>query len=290
MKIKTLIAATALSAFAVACSDGNRSTSDAQATLTEGETETVDPVFAERDSLIALFNDISGDMIQLKQVEQVVSVPGNLSGDCPQTPQLRDDIAAIRQTLEDRRQRLAELESKLKSSSTQNKNLLAMIDNLKAQMEQNEATIASLTSQLEAANRTIAGLNTQVDSLNNSVAAVSAEKAAADARNQVLTDDLNRCFYVLGSKSELKDHKIIETGFLRKTKIMQGDYETSYFTKADRRTLTQIPLYSKKAKVLTNQPADSYTISTDSKGLKTLEITNPGRFWGASNYLVVQTD
>ncbi len=289
MKLKTLLASAAFAALAFSCSDGTQN-SGMNADNSNESSTSVDPVVAQRDSLIALFNDISGDMIQLKQVEDVVSVPGNLSGDGPQTPQLRDDIAAIRQLLQERRQRLAELEKKLKSSSGENKHLLEMINNLKTQMAQNEATIASLTSQLEEANRTIAGLNTQVDSLNSSVAAVSAEKTAVEERNQALTEDLNRCFYVIGSKSELKDHKIIETGFLRRTKILQGDYEMSYFTKADRRNLTQIPLYSKKGKVLTNQPADSYSITSDAKGNKTLEITNPGRFWGASNFLVIQTD
>ena len=289
MKLKAFIATAALVSLAFACSNNDQKDSTKEINSLEN-TSDINPVVAERDSLIALFNDISGDMIQLKQVEDVISVPGNLSGDGLQTPQLRDDIAAIRQILQERRQRLAELEKKLKSSSSENKHLLDMISNLKTQMAQNEATIASLTSQLENANKTIAGLSTQVDSLNSSMAVVSAEKAAVEEKNQALTDDLNRCFYVIGSKNELKDHKIIETGFLRRTKIMQSDYEMSYFTKADRRNLMQLPLYSKKAKVLTNQPVDSYRISTDAKGNKILEITNPTRFWGASNFLVIQID
>ena len=36
----------------------------------------------------------------------------------------------------------------------------------------------------------------------------------------------------------MKKYNIIETSFLRKTKIMEGDFEKSYFTKADKRTLS----------------------------------------------------
>ncbi|MCM1293130.1 MAG: hypothetical protein NC230_06100 [Bacteroides sp.] len=246
---------------------------------------------AQRDSLIALFNDISGDLIQIKEVESIVSLPSNLITESGKsTPQLRDDLSAIRQTLQTRRERLLELEKKLNASSGQNADLLKMIDNLKVQMEQSEATIASLTQQLADANTQIAGLNVKVDSLNTSVATVTAEKNVAQQQNVDLTNELNQCFYAIGSKSELQKHKIIETGFLRKTKIMQGDYEASYFTKADRRNLTQLPLYSKKAKVMTNQPTDSYVIESDASGMKTLKITNPNRFWGTGNYLVVQID
>lgn len=250
-----------------------------------------DPVFAQRDSLIALFNDISGDLIQIKQIESIVSIPGNLSGENGKSsPQLRDDLMSIRQALEERRQKLAELEKKLNASAGKNAQLSKMIENLKTQLSQNEETIASLTEQLTQANSTIAGLNVMVDSLNTSVANVSAEKMAVEQQNQNLTNEMNRCFYAIGSKSELKDHKIIETGFLRKTKIMQGDYEASYFTTADRRALTSIPLYAKKAKVLTNQPSDSYSFTTEANGNKVLNITNSSKFWSTSNYLVIQTD
>ena len=102
-------------------------------------------------------------------------------------------------------------------------------------------------------------------------------------------NNLNTCYYVIGSNKELKANKIIESGFLRKTKILQGDFEMSYFTKADRRTLNEIPLHSKKAQLMTNHPKDSYEI-VDNDGVKTLHILNANRFWEKSNFLVVKID
>ena len=87
----------------------------------------------------------------------------------------------------------------------------------------------------------------------------------------------------------MKENKIIETGFLRKTKVLEGDYEINYFTKGDKRTLTEIPLHSKKAKIYTKHPEGTYEIA-DNDGVKTLLITDPTRFWSLSNFLVIQID
>ena len=107
---------------------------------------------------------------------------------------------------------------------------------------------------------------------------------------RVDTNQLNECFYVIGSKSELKEHKIIETGFLKKTKVMPDEFQHNYFTKADIRNLNSLSLHSKKAKVLTNQPADSYEIVEDENGIKVLNILNPEQFWSTYKYLVIQID
>ncbi|MDE6099450.1 MAG: hypothetical protein K2G01_00240 [Paramuribaculum sp.] len=253
--------------------------------------EELEATLMTQDTLISLVNDISADMVQLKNIEMIVSSPTGLSNETPtQRQQLVADMQAVRKTLAERRQRLAELETKLKSSNKQNGTLLQTIENLKAQIEQNEVTIQSLTKQLADANVQIKNLNVAVDSLNTTVASEKAGKEKAQEEASNLTTELNTCYYAIGSKKELEDHNIIQSGFLRKTKIMQGDYQLSYFTAIDKRTSPSIQLYSKKAKVLTNQPKDSYRIVEDDKGMKTLEITNPSRFWAASNYLVIQTN
>ncbi|MCM1348821.1 MAG: hypothetical protein NC338_05360 [Firmicutes bacterium] len=253
--------------------------------------EELEATLMTQDTLISLVNDISADMIQLKNIEMIVSSPAGLNGETPsQRQQILNDMAAVKQTLAERRNRLAELEKKLKDNSQENSVLLKTIENLKAQIEQNEVTIQSLTKQLADANVQIKTLNVAVDSLNTTVATEKAGKEKAQAEASNLTTELNTCYYAIGSKKELETHNIIQTGFLRKTKILQGDYQMSYFTAIDKRTSPTIQTYSKKAKVLTNQPKDSYVIKDDAKGMKVLEITNPTRFWEASNFLVIQTN
>ena len=254
--------------------------------------DSINTANAEKDSLMQLMGDIADGMQQIKELEDIVSV-NNLNGETPdRKKQLRDDIVLIQQSINKHKQRLAELERRLKQSTNYNTTMQKSIANLKAQLDEQQKTINGLTDQLAAAHIQIKNLNQSVDSLNTVTKAVTREKEAAVQETKQLThevDNLNTCYYVIGSKKELKANKIIETGFLRKTKILEGDFEMSYFTKADRRTLGDIPLHSNKAQLMTNHPKDSYEI-VDNGNVKTLHIKDAHRFWEKSNFLVVKVD
>ena len=254
--------------------------------------DSINTANAEKDSLMQLMGDIADGMQQIKELEDIVSVNNLSSETADRKKQLRDDIVLIQMSINKHKQRLAELERRLKQSTNYNATMQKSIDNLKSQLDEQQKTINSLTDQLAAAHIQIKNLNQSVDSLNTVNKTVTREKEAAVQETKQLThevDNLNTCYYVIGSKKELKANKIIETGFLRKTKILEGDFEMSYFTKADRRTLSEIPLHSNKAQLMTNHPKDSYEI-VDHGNLKTLHIINANRFWEKSNFLVVKVD
>ena len=254
--------------------------------------DSINTANAEKDSLLQLMNDIANGMNQIKQMEDIVSV-NNLSEETPdRKKQLKNDLLAIQQTINKHKARLAELEKRLKQSTNYNKKMDDMINNLKKQLEDQQSIINNLTDQLAAAHIQIKNLNQSVDSLNTVNQTVTKEKEEAQQESKNLSkevDNLNTCYYVVGSKKELKNNKIIETGFLRKTKILEGDFEMAYFTKADRRTLTEIPLHSKKAEVMTNHPKGSYEI-VDRGNVKTLMILDANKFWEKTNFLVIKID
>nr|MBD5376448.1 hypothetical protein [Bacteroides sp.] len=272
--------------------------------LKQAETENAElrgdlqETLATQDSLFSLLNEISDGMAQIKDLEKIVSAPVDLSAESQsRKEQIRQDMQTIQLALRDRRQRLEALEAKLKEQGAANEKHLKTIQSLKNQIAEQQNEIAGLTEKLAQANIQIEQLdgqvktlNTAVDSLNTGLNSERAERAQAEQAATRATNELNECFYAIGSKDELRKQKILETGFLRKTKIMKGDFDQSYFTTGDKRTLTTISLHSKKAKVLTSQPADSYTIDTTSDGSKILRITNPAKFWQLTNYLVVQID
>lgn len=254
--------------------------------------DSINTANAEKDSLMQLMGDIADGMQQIKELEDIVSV-NNLNGETPdRKQQLRDDIVLIQEAINKHKQRLNDLEKRLKQSTNYNATMQKSIANLKAQLEDQQKTINNLTEQLAAAHIQIKNLNQSVDSLSTVNKAIAKEKEAAQQESKQLTNEvntLNTCYYVIGSNKELKANKIIESGFLRKTKILQGDFEMSYFTKADRRTLNEIPLHSNKAQLMTNHPKDSYEI-VEHGNMKTLHILNPARFWEKSNFLVVKVD
>jgi chromosome segregation ATPase len=245
---------------------------------------------ANQDSLLVLLNDITDGMNQIKDMEKILSNTSDLNAEsASRKEQLRNDMAAIQQALQERRERLAQLESRLKKSQSYNGTLQRTIENLKAEIANQEATISTLRNDLAAAKIMVADLTTRVDSLNTTVANVTEERTRAEEHATAAENELNTCYYAIGTKKELKEAKIVETGFLRKTKLMSADFQQSYFTTADKRTLTTINTHAKKAKVLTNMPESSYTIE-EVNGNQVVRITASKEFWSRSNYLVIQVD
>ena len=246
-------------------------------------------VNAEKDSLLVLLNNINSDLMQIKDLEKILSSP-DFSKETPdKREEIKNDISLIKKTLEERRKKLNQLEAKLKKANNKNAELEKTISTLRQQIESQEETIYEMNQALQNAQFLIEWQNEHIDSLTVKNKTVTEEKEAIQSKNEQLTEKLNTCYYVVGSKSELSANKIIETGFLRKTKIMEGDFEKSYFTKADKRTLMNINLHSNKANVLSKHPAESYIIA-DVDGSKVLQITDPIAFWDLTNYLVVQID
>lgn len=258
--------------------------------MAEASREELASAVSDRDELLNLVNEISSSMEQIKQLENILTVQGGTEApSAGQKAQIRADIAAIQETLAQRRHQLEDLEKKLRNSNLSNSNLQKTVSSLRQQIDSQSAEINTLRASLDEAKTTIENLDTKVDSLNTTVTEVTAQRDSTENRNVELANELNTCYYAIGNKSELKENKIIETGFLRKTKLMEGDFDRAFFTKADKRTLTAIDLNSNKAEVLTNQPEESYKI-VDANGHKVLQITNPALFWSLSNYLVVKID
>lgn len=274
----------------VSCGGSANSTEEEQnlALLTEMN-DSLMAVNAEKDSLISLVREINEGVQQIKDVEKILNSSSYSSeAGVGQKAELKSDLEAIKSTLESRRKRIAALEEKLRKSSAYTTDIEGTIASLKQQVNDQAVTIQELQTELNKANERIGGLTVQVDSLTTVSDQERQLKEEAQSEAARLTTELYTCYYAIGTKSELKDNNIIQTGFLRSTKVMEGNYDTSYFTKADKRELTQLQLHSKKAEVMTNHPESSYTIDTDDEGMKVLNITDTETFWQTTSYLVVK--
>lgn len=286
MKKYYLIAS--LSIILFACNNNNADKVNAENASKEALTQAI----ADRDSLLSLVNDISADINQIKELEQIVTISNNLGNEGVQNNKIKDDIEALKQTLQLRQEKLNELEKRLKNSNLNNSKLEKTIETLNSQIENQKVEIETLTKELETAKGQIGELKKDNDSLATTIQNVSAEKdAIEEVANQAINsvNELNKCYYAIGSKKELKNNKILETGFLKKAKLMQGEFDNSFFNVADKRTTKTINLHSKKAKILTNHPVESYSI-TEQDGQKVLTIIDSKSFWNLSNYLVIQVD
>ena len=271
--------------FAVSCSNGK--TDGAAAEEAARDSMKIESLEAEKDSLMSLMGEISNNLIEINGLENIVTSQEFKSESPSRKREILNNIEAIKKELAVRRQKLEQLEAKLKKQNGYTANLQKTIDSQKQLIDEQNKKIAGLEDELAKANIKIEDLNVRVDSLNTEVSNVSKEKQLAEQKSEDLTNQLNTCYYVVETNKVLKEKKILEKKFLGRTKIMEGDFDRSAFVKADKRTLTEIPTGSTSAKVVSKQPAGSYEI-VDENGYKIVKITNANLFWEKSDFLVIE--
>ena len=201
---------------------------------------------------------------------------------------IKEDIRFISEKLQSNREQIAKLEEQLKNSKYATAQMKKALANLNQELEAKTQQIATLQTELASKNIRIAELDDVVAGLNENVKDLIAENEVKSATVASQDKALNTAWFVFGTKSELKEQKIIESKFLQKTKVLEGDdFNKDYFTQIDIRTDKTIKLYSKSAELLTIHPEGSYVLVKDAEGQLTLQITNPNKFWSVSRYLVI---
>lgn len=247
-----------------------------------------------KDSLIFLMSDIYSGVEEINVQEGLLY---NLRGsdNVNQKQEIIENLARIKAELQAKQARLDEMTARFNTQNDKTGQLAKEVARLKDLIAKKEARITELQAQLTSAQETITNLNTEVTNTREALTQetqareqAQSETREAQAATVQAVNEANRVYVAIGTSSELKSHGIIEKKFLGKTKIMQGNFEMSYFQQADRRTLTVIPCHNKKVKVLTNQPKDSYEIVENADGTKSVKITNPTRFWSLSDFLVIR--
>lgn len=238
------------------------------------------------DSLMLLMADIYNGLDSINMQEGLLYNTGN--GEHDRRAEVRRNLSAIKARLAANQQLLSQMEKKMKDSGNQNAILTRTIEQMKSRLEAQESHIAQLESQLATANDSIQSLNNELEAKEMQVQVqTEAKDAAFNALNEA-DQQLNTVYFAMGTNKELKDNGLLEKKFLGQTKVLKGDVNEKYFTKADKRTLTSIPTGAKKIKIWTNMPAGSYEEVKNADGTITLNITNPTEFWMYSPFLIIQ--
>ncbi len=241
------------------------------------------------DSLMLLMGDIYTGLDSINSQEGLLYNMG--SGDsADRREEIRHNLSTIKARLAANKALLSEMEAKVKKAGTENSVQAKTIAQLRQHIEQQDAKIAKLEGELSQARGQIETLNTQVAEGQEQVKQETAAKEKAQEEAVAAANEANTVYYAIGTSKELKKKGLLEKKFLGSTKVLKGDFDASYFVKADKRTLKSIPTNSKKVKVWTNMPAGSYRIVGEQNGPKTIEIVNPDKFWSLTSHLVVQVD
>lgn len=238
---------------------------------------------------IGAMNEIQSNLDSIKTIEKIVSVqtaPGTeLKAEAKK--RIIEDIAQINNLLQKNKELVKSLQGKLRNSNMKIVELEKMIDNLTKQVGEKDVEIASLKQELE-------NLHVNVSDLSQKIENITAEsEKAIQEKNQAIeakTNELNTAFYAFGTKKELTEKNVIEKegGVLGmgKTLKMKKDFNRDYFMKIDIREFSQLPLNTKKAKLVTYHPDGSYHF-TGTKTVESLVIDKPEDFWKASKYLLI---
>ena len=235
----------------------------------------------EINDMMGTLNEIQEGFREINEAENRVTLAKDGEG-ASKSQQIRENIQFISSTMKRNRELIAKLRQQLRQSSLRGDQLRQTIENLVKQLNDKDQQLQELRAQLDAKDIHISELDEAIDNLNTNVADLNKDNARKTETISTQDMQLNTAWYVFGTKKELKAQRIIEGN-----KVMQGNFNKSYFTKIDIRVDKTIPLYSKSVKVLTLHPSSSYTLQQDASKQYVLHITNPQIFWSTSKYLVI---
>lgn len=283
MKQLFVIMAVALSM----CSCSTKSGAPSPESLTN---DSLRNIVAQRENeisdLMSMLNEVQEGFEAINAAEGRINV-ARQQGEANNREMLRQNMVEIQRTLQMNRELISTLREQLKNSTLSSNKLKTTleetIDRLTTQMEEKDAEIARLQNELAKKDATIAQQAEEISNISNNVRDLTQQNQQKSQTVAQQDKDLHTAYYVFGTKRELKQQNILDSGEVLRT----SNYAKDYFTKIDVRTTKTIQLYSKSAKLMTNHPAGSYRLDKDAKGLYTLHIVDVEKFWSVSKYLVI---
>ncbi len=259
---------------------------------------------AQRDSLMqanaqssneleetnSLINEIEENFRQIREAEKYLTIESKTKGEMSNDTKTRikDNFEMINEILKKNKADIEKLNQRLKGNSGQMSAFKKTIENLNAELTERANTISELQGALSKRDAQIAALESDVKSLAQNVDSLSGQTAEQARKLKEQDKELNTAYYMFGTSKELKEAKVVTGGFLASAKILNEGIEKSKFIRIDIRDTQSIPVYDKKAKVLSDHPKDSYSLEKDVNNKVYIKITDYKRFWSLTKFLVVE--
>ena len=253
-------------------------------------------VATERDStlnsLLATFDEIETNLTYIKQKRNQLEIKQSETG-LSQRESILNDIRLLDSLIEANNLKVKDLTSKLHKSGVKLTSLNNKIESLNKNIELQNKEVAQLRETLQE--REI-----EIDDLSGKLNVLTAETQMKD---MVLSEkdglivqkdnELNKAYVAYGSFKELKDHGVVTKngGILGigSEKSIKNNIDTDSFIELDMRDTKEIPLFSKKASLITEHPDSSYQLLVDDGLVTYLQIEDPQEFWKLTKYAVIET-
>ena len=113
---------------------------------------TIESLTAQKDSLMSLVGDINNNLLEINELENIVTSKDFQSESPSQKREVLNNLANIKRELAERRKKLEDLEAKLKKNNGYTANLKKTIDTQKQLIEEQNSKISMLEGELAKAN------------------------------------------------------------------------------------------------------------------------------------------
>lgn len=242
----------------------------------------------EIQDYVTLINTISTSIDSLNVAEDELKSVTREGTPATQRELLKQKVAALASAVNNQRAMIERLKGNLSASGSKNAQLQNLITFMQKQLDEKDAMIAQLQADIADKNKNIEELTATATMLTNKNTELSTTVVAQNEAIENQTNKMNEAFVKVGTKKELKDLGLVEGGTLfKKKKLNAENIDKNLFQKVDMRSYKSITLQSTSPKILTQMPADSYELTTNGS-TTVLTITNAQRFWGVSNFLIIQ--
>jgi len=253
-----------------------------------------------RDSLVnemtSTFDEIEQNLTFVRNKrEQMISVPQE--GVQNQKEILVADIKLMNEMLEESSKKIEELDKKLKSYGIEMKSFKNKIAQLNIMIAEQDNNIQQLRAEIEQRDYKIVEMDKTIVKLQDDIVSkddsIKSKSQVIAEKSQAITEkenEMNKAWIVAGTYDQLVKKGVLtkEGGFLgiSKNVAIRDDLNESGFTKLDMRNAVQFPLNTKKAKLISEHPDNSYRLVEENDKIAYLEIENPEEFWKLTKYVI----
>ena len=253
----------------------------------------------ERDSLMTTYIDfvteIEKNLNEIREREALIELTNDnmaLSEEDSRAKLIKD-IKTINALMEENKQKIAVLNSRLNNADGKLKKFRSLIAQLEKNLEAKETELVALNDQLAEMTQNNEKLQQQVDSISSESTEQREMIAKQSEKMDSLDVELHTAYFVTGSVKELENKQLIvkEGGVLGLGSVQKlaSSLDKDQMIPIDIRQTHSIDLDSKKVELVSNHPEESYEIimNDENKEMDKLMIVDPDLFWSTSKYLVV---
>jgi predicted RNase H-like nuclease (RuvC/YqgF family) len=282
--MKTILAFTVFAITLVSCESREAHTGESGGadSLKAAITERVSPGFGLGDQFAAVRRALDSISVAEKLIRMKTATKKVIENEM-----IRDvnpDILFVNVLIERQRNRIFQLNTRLRNQSQRN-------ESLKDSVEQLNYLLSGKQRELEDLNAALASLHSDIANLQTAMIFLMIQNNLKDELIDGAIEYSQLVYYITGTSKELQNARVIDTkgGLLGigKTSVVSGESDLSVFTPINSAESRSIPVNSKSVKIVSSHPAASFRLARENGQIKSLEITDPEAFWQLTKYLVI---